>query len=150
MSHQRVFIAVVLAASGCQLDDVHLGQQSASLGEPAIDLIAIGAISGTRSDRSSATSGALENGAAGNLLGGVGSGLAYAGSHRDQNAPTSATPSVPSVADGATATALRSSDGAVNQTIAAATAAAPAAPNKRFERMAAVRAASTRFCEKAT
>src|SRR6185436_3298102 len=74
MSHQRVFIAVVLAASGCQLDDVHLGQQSASLGEPAIDLIAIGAISGTRSDRSSATSGALENGAAGNLLGGVGSG----------------------------------------------------------------------------
>ncbi len=45
----------------------------------AIDLIAVGTLSGLGGDLSSATSGALENGLAGNLLGGLGSGLAYAG-----------------------------------------------------------------------
>src|SRR5262249_1348626 len=42
-------------------------------------LIAMGSISGTRSDLSRTTSAALDNGVAGNLLGGLGSGLAYAG-----------------------------------------------------------------------
>jgi len=45
----------------------------------AVDLIAVGSLSGLTGDLSSATSGALENGVAGNLLGGLGSGLAYAG-----------------------------------------------------------------------
>jgi hypothetical protein len=45
----------------------------------AVELLAIGTISGLGGDLSSATSGALENGVAGNLLGGLGSGLAYAG-----------------------------------------------------------------------
>jgi hypothetical protein len=45
----------------------------------AVDLIAVGSLSGLSSDLSSATSGALENGVAGNLLGGLGSGLAWAG-----------------------------------------------------------------------
>jgi len=45
----------------------------------AIDLIAVGTLSGSMGDLSSATSGLLENGVAGNLLGGLGSGFAYAG-----------------------------------------------------------------------
>jgi hypothetical protein len=44
-----------------------------------VDLIAIGTLDGSGADRSSETSGALENGAPGNLLGGIGSGLAFAG-----------------------------------------------------------------------
>ncbi|MEI6708158.1 MAG: esterase-like activity of phytase family protein [Methylococcales bacterium] len=44
-----------------------------------IDLIAIGQVSGTYQDMASKSSAALESGVAGNLLGGVGSGLAYAG-----------------------------------------------------------------------
>lgn len=42
-------------------------------------LIAIGVLNGNQGDLSSQTAGALENGIAGNLLGGVGSGLAWAG-----------------------------------------------------------------------
>ncbi len=45
----------------------------------SIDLIAIGSLSGTFSDLSSQTSGPLENGIAGNVLGGLGSGFAWAG-----------------------------------------------------------------------
>lgn len=45
----------------------------------AVELIAVGSLSGLSSDLSSATAGPLENGVAGNLLGGLGSGLAYAG-----------------------------------------------------------------------
>src|SRR5262245_43051144 len=44
-----------------------------------IDLIAIGSVSGTYEDFATETAGALENGIAGNLLGGMGSGFAYAG-----------------------------------------------------------------------
>jgi hypothetical protein len=44
-----------------------------------VDLIAIGAISGTIADRSTETAAPLENGVAGNLLGGLGSGIAHAG-----------------------------------------------------------------------
>src|SRR5205085_5854592 len=41
--------------------------------------IAIGTLSGNGSDLSAETAAPLENGAAGNLLGGIGSGLGYAG-----------------------------------------------------------------------
>jgi hypothetical protein len=44
-----------------------------------VELIAIGQLSGNGADRSKATAAPLENGAPGNLLGGLGSGLAYAG-----------------------------------------------------------------------
>ena len=44
-----------------------------------VDLIAIGKLSGNAADRSKATAAPLENGVPGNLLGGIGSGLAYAG-----------------------------------------------------------------------
>jgi hypothetical protein len=103
MSRPRIFVALAIvlptaAIGGCQLDDARLGQSSdavtasaastaapvaapaaASAAASVVDLIARGAITGTRGDRSSATAGALENGVAGNLLGGLGSGLAYAG-----------------------------------------------------------------------
>ncbi|MES2308178.1 MAG: esterase-like activity of phytase family protein [Verrucomicrobiota bacterium] len=45
----------------------------------AVDLIAVGSISGTYEDFATETSAPLENGIAGNTLGGLGSGLAYAG-----------------------------------------------------------------------
>ena len=45
----------------------------------AVDLIAIGSISGTYEDFATETAFPLENGVAGNSLGGIGSGLAYAG-----------------------------------------------------------------------
>lgn len=45
----------------------------------AVELIARGSLSGALTDLSSDTAGPLENGVAGNLLGGIGSGLAWAG-----------------------------------------------------------------------
>jgi hypothetical protein len=45
----------------------------------SVDLIAIGTISGTYEDLSNHTAAPLKNGVAGNRLGGIGSGLAYAG-----------------------------------------------------------------------
>lgn len=44
-----------------------------------VELVAIGSLDAHGGDLSSATAGPLENGAPGNLLGGLGSGLAYAG-----------------------------------------------------------------------
>ena len=44
-----------------------------------IDLISIGQVSGTYQDMATKTAAPLESGVAGNILGGVGSGLAYAG-----------------------------------------------------------------------
>ena len=80
MPHLRSYVAALLfaPAAGCQLAD-QVGETSAGLTAPGIDLIAIGSISGTRADLSRATAGALENGVAGNLLGGIGSGIDYAG-----------------------------------------------------------------------
>src|SRR5689334_8062256 len=80
MLRHCLLLAILLpTTAGCQLASSNLEQESADLDAPEIDLIAIGAISGNRADRSAATSGALENGVAGNLLGGIGSGLAHAG-----------------------------------------------------------------------
>lgn len=47
----------------------------------AVELIAVGSLSGLGADLSTATAGPLENGVAGNLLGGLGSALAYAGNN---------------------------------------------------------------------
>ena len=55
---------------------------AASLSMPsvrAVDLIAIGTVSGTYEDFATQTAGKLESGVPGNRLGGIGSGLAYAG-----------------------------------------------------------------------
>jgi hypothetical protein len=52
---------------------------AASAANAATGLIAIGSLSGNAFDLSSATHGPLENGVAGNLLGGMGSGFAWAG-----------------------------------------------------------------------
>jgi hypothetical protein len=86
MTKHNTLVALVLTATtGCQVADDTLDEESVSLADsaasaaPSIDLVAIGAISGSRRDLSAATSGVLDNGVAGNLLGGVGSGLAYAG-----------------------------------------------------------------------
>jgi hypothetical protein len=83
MSRPYVFVAMLLqiASTGCQLADPELGQSTANLGDPTIELVAIGTITGNRPDRSHTTAAALENGVAGNLLGGIGSGIAYAGGH---------------------------------------------------------------------
>lgn len=45
----------------------------------SVDLIATGSLSGQTTDLSTETAAPLENGAPGNLLGGIGSGIAYAG-----------------------------------------------------------------------
>lgn len=55
---------------------------TASAAQADVNLIAIGQVSGASLDKSFKTGAALENGVAGDLLGGIGSGLAYAGGHR--------------------------------------------------------------------
>lgn len=47
--------------------------------QASVELIAVGSINGTYEDLSSRTAPPLENGIAGNRLGGIGSGMAYAG-----------------------------------------------------------------------
>src|SRR5712671_2909938 len=59
-----------------------LGGAMLGLSAPAVqaaDLIAIGTVSGTYEDFAIETAGPLENGAPGNRLGGIGSGLTYLG-----------------------------------------------------------------------
>jgi len=51
----------------------------APLAQANVDLVAVGKVDGGYQDLSPRTATALENGVAGNILGGVGSGLAYAG-----------------------------------------------------------------------
>ena len=51
----------------------------ATAAQAQIDLISIGQVSGTYQDMATQTAEPLESGVAGNMLGGVGSGLAYAG-----------------------------------------------------------------------
>jgi len=78
--HHAVLALVAAASSACssavETSDV-ASSEDALLSAP--DLIAVGSLSGNVSDLSSETAAALENGIAGNLFGGVGSGLAYAG-----------------------------------------------------------------------
>jgi len=68
VTHQQKLLTLALAAA--------LATPSAYA---AVDLIAIGTLSGNTSDLSTQTAAPLENGAPGNLLGGIGSGIAYAG-----------------------------------------------------------------------
>jgi hypothetical protein len=68
MNHQSKLLAWTIAAIF-----------AASNAHAGVDLIAIGTLSGNASDLSSETAAPLENGVAGNLLGGIGSGIAYAG-----------------------------------------------------------------------
>ena len=68
MTHQHKLLPLLLATI-----------LSAPAAHAAVDLIAIGTLSGTTTDLSSETAAPLENGAPGNLLGGIGSGLTYAG-----------------------------------------------------------------------
>ncbi len=51
----------------------------AQAAQAGVTLIAIGSIAGHGADLSAETAGLLENGVPGNLFGGIGSGLAYAG-----------------------------------------------------------------------
>ena len=76
------FVVALTAATGCQAmssDDPDAAERAAALTSGSVDLVAVGSLAGTLADRSAATAGPLENGLAGNLLGGLGSGLAYAG-----------------------------------------------------------------------
>ncbi len=82
MMHARSFLLLPLSlAAACQsaptVDEI--GVTSAAVTSAGVDLIAIGHLPGTIADRSHATAAPLENGVAGNLLGGIGSGIAYAG-----------------------------------------------------------------------
>lgn len=82
MNRSKWWLAVALtSATGCQsvLVDEHDAVEPAALTGASVDLIAVGSLPGTIADRSAATAGLLENGVPGNLLGGLGSGLAYAG-----------------------------------------------------------------------
>ncbi|MGZ3405665.1 MAG: hypothetical protein ACXVAN_04420, partial [Polyangia bacterium] len=69
--------ALVSSTMGCQpagqADDV--AERAAAVSSAGVDLVAVGSLSGTRSDLSRETADPLENGVAGNLLGGLGSGL---------------------------------------------------------------------------
>src|SRR5262245_65849376 len=56
-----------------------LASPFAALAYAAPDLIAVGSVSGVYEDFATKTAGLLENGIPGNRLGGLGSGLAYAG-----------------------------------------------------------------------
>jgi len=67
MTSTRIICAVLAGLGGV------------SAAQASVDLVAIGSVSGTYQDLSSRTSGPLENGVAGNRLGGIGSGIAYAG-----------------------------------------------------------------------
>jgi hypothetical protein len=76
-------LGVAGAAGGCDgasdgaADNVT--RTVSALGSGGVDLVAIGSLSGNVSDLSAATAAPLENGVPGNLLGGMGSGLAFAG-----------------------------------------------------------------------
>lgn len=67
MNRTRLSIALLAAMCAC----------TPALATPV--LLAIGSLDGNAGDLSVATAGALENGVAGNVLGGLGSGLAWAG-----------------------------------------------------------------------
>ncbi|MDQ0624538.1 hypothetical protein QFZ39_003813 [Paraburkholderia graminis] len=71
VSRSRLFALTAIASSLLFATAAHA----------AVDLIAVGQLSGLTGDLSKETAAPLENGVAGNLLGGLGSGIAYAGCH---------------------------------------------------------------------
>jgi hypothetical protein len=79
-----VLVLGVVAASAVGCDGASEGagdvtRTVSALPGSGVDLVAIGSLSGNISDLSADTAGALENGVPGNLLGGMGSGIAFAG-----------------------------------------------------------------------
>jgi hypothetical protein len=82
MQHGTRLGGLLLLAMGACADTEApsaLATRSAALSAASLELVGIGQLSGSLSDASRATAAPLENGIAGNLLGGMGSGLAYAG-----------------------------------------------------------------------
>jgi hypothetical protein len=71
VSRSRLLALTAIASSLMFATTAHAG----------VDLIAMGQLSGLTGDLSKETAAPLENGVAGNLLGGLGSGIAYAGCH---------------------------------------------------------------------
>ena len=83
--HWLLALALGAAASGCQAGSdqaVTVDESAAALTGTPIDLIAIGSLSSNDRDKSTETAGLLENTLPGNLLGGIGSGLAFAFGHK--------------------------------------------------------------------
>lgn len=70
---------VALALAGCSADPTETTAEVQSQLTAAPDLIAIGQLSGSGADLATAASAPLESGIVGNMLGGIGSGLAWAG-----------------------------------------------------------------------
>jgi hypothetical protein len=89
---QAGFVAVAMAmgaAAGCDgslegagLPGAAVEQQALALTGAGIDLIAVGTLSASGPDDDQETAGPLETGVPGNLLGGLGSGLAYVGGNK--------------------------------------------------------------------
>ena len=81
--HIALLLPLTLATACSSASAVGDGESSAITAAATtvagVQLVAIGSLPGTVGDRAGETAGALENGVAGNLLGGIGSGLAYAG-----------------------------------------------------------------------
>ncbi|TGQ54300.1 pyruvate-binding protein, partial [Mesorhizobium sp. M4B.F.Ca.ET.211.01.1.1] len=71
MSRSRLFALTAIASS----------LMFATAAHASVDLIAVSQLGGLTGDLSKETAAPLENGVAGNLLGGLGSGIAYAGCH---------------------------------------------------------------------
>lgn len=84
MNRRAPFALLPLFAAACQAPaEMDPAVATPAVSTPAgVRLIAIGSLPGTIGDESRATSDALESGVAGNLLGGLGSGFAYAGWNR--------------------------------------------------------------------
>lgn len=77
-----LFVTGLCAAiGGCESDLSTVDVHEAALSSAPVELIAIGSLSAAGVDLSGATSGKLENQLPGNLLGGLGSGLAFASNH---------------------------------------------------------------------
>ena len=83
------WVLLLVAAGGCQTVDEaqSVTDVSGALSAAPIELIAIGTLDASGPDLASQTAGALENGVAGNLLGGLGSGIAHAGGTKFLSVP---------------------------------------------------------------
>jgi hypothetical protein len=109
MNGKQIFFALTLgtAAAGCDGTGdagpaADLKATPLALTATGVDLVAIGTLSGHGGDLSRETAAPLENGLPGNLLGGLGSGLAFAGGNTFFALPDrgpNATPYNPAVDD---------------------------------------------------
>jgi hypothetical protein len=79
MRGKWLLVAVVAAGAGCQQpfagDEAALDSATTATTTAGVDLVAVGSLPGAVGDRAPQTAGVLENGVAGDLLGGLGSGL---------------------------------------------------------------------------